>query len=331
MIELLDVRKTFFGAPGAAPHRALDGVSLTVPGGRLCVLIGPSGCGKTTLLRLINKLVPLESGTIRIEGRDIAREDAVRLRRRIGYAIQQVGLFPNMTLAQNIAVVPSLERWPRERIAARVEALLDLVGLPRHYGARWPHQLSGGEAQRVGVARALAADPPLLLMDEPFAALDPITRERLQTEFLAIQSRLRKTVLLVSHDLDEALRMGDCIALMRAGRVEQFGTPAEILLHPATPFVREFLGGEDAFARLGAVPVSAALEHAPSAGLPQPESQDVTGALRFAPDTPVGEALLALAAQGQEAADVQAPGGSLLGKVTLRSLARLLIRDREPA
>jgi osmoprotectant transport system ATP-binding protein len=352
MIELEGVHKAY---PDGT--RAVDGVSFAVPEGRVCVLIGPSGCGKTTLLRLVNKLLPLDRGTIRVAGRDITGEDGFRLRRRIGYAIQQVGLFPNMTIAENVAVVPSLEGWPRERIAPRVAELLALVGLLPEYSARYPHQLSGGEAQRVGVARALAADPPVLLMDEPFAALDPVMRERLQAEFLAIQGRLRKTVLLVSHDLDEALRMGDSLALMRAGRLEQFGTPGEILLRPATPFVREFLGGEHAFGRLARLPVSEALDPAwraaRSAGAParQPHGPDtgsvfldergsargwapapagpVERALRpfpvqFAPETPVREALVALVRHDGQPGVVSAAGGRFLGVVTLRSIAALL-------
>ncbi|MEE8554895.1 MAG: ATP-binding cassette domain-containing protein, partial [bacterium] len=275
MIELSEVHKTY---PGGA--EAVRGVSLTVPQGALCVLIGPSGCGKTTLLRLINKLLPLSGGAIRVAGRDIAGEDAVSLRRRIGYAIQQVGLFPHMTVGENIAVVPALEGWERRRIQERVAELMSLTGLPGAYAARYPRELSGGEAQRVGVARALAADPPVMLMDEPFGALDPVTRERLQDEFLAIQGRLHKTVLVVSHDMDEALRMGDRIAIMRDGRLEQEGTPAEILLHPATPFVREFLGVERAFAQLARLPVTMALD-AEWAGAAEPAG------LSFAGNTPV--------------------------------------------
>ncbi|MCZ6747663.1 MAG: ABC transporter ATP-binding protein [SAR324 cluster bacterium] len=317
MIELSEVHKTY---PGGA--EAVRGVSLTVPQGALCVLIGPSGCGKTTLLRLINKLLPLSGGAIRVAGRDIAGEDAVSLRRRIGYAIQQVGLFPHMTVGENIAVVPALEGWERRRIQERVAELMSLTGLPPGYAARYPRELSGGEAQRVGVARALAADPPVMLMDEPFGALDPVTRERLQDEFLAIQGRLHKTVLVVSHDMDEALRMGDRIAIMRDGRLEQEGTPAEILLHPATPFVREFLGVERAFAQLARLPVTMALD-AKWAAAAEPAG------LSFAGNTPVKEALLAMAAGNVRAARVTGEGERSGGVVTLRSIAALLGSGRK--
>ena len=323
MIELSEVHMTY---PGGA--EIVRGVSLTVPQGALCVLIGPSGCGKTTLLRLINKLLPLSRGAIRVAGRDIAGEDAVSLRRRIGYAIQQVGLFPHMTVGENIGVVPALEGWERRRIQERVAELLSLTGLPGDYAARYPRELSGGEAQRVGVARALAADPPVMLMDEPFGALDPVTRERLQDEFLAIQGRLRKTVLVVSHDMDEALRMGDRIAIMRGGRLEQEGTPAEILLH-GTPFVREFLGMERAFAQLARLPVTMALdaEWPGAAGDRRGDAAETVG-LSFAGNTPVKEALLAMAAANARAARVTGEGERSGGVVTLRSIATLLGRGQ---
>ncbi|MDH4139171.1 MAG: betaine/proline/choline family ABC transporter ATP-binding protein [Coriobacteriia bacterium] len=235
---------------------AVDDLTLEVPSGEVCVLIGPSGCGKTTTLRMINRLVEPTSGRIEVDGSDIMSASAVELRRHIGYAIQSVGLFPHLTVAGNIATVPKLLGWKRERIERRVAELLDLVGLdPAEYGTKYPRQLSGGEAQRIGVARALAADPPLLLMDEPFGAVDPLTRERLQAEFARIQRELRKTVIFVTHDVDEAIRLADRVALMRDGRLQQYETPEALIDHPANKFVHDFMGADRALKRLGRVSV----------------------------------------------------------------------------
>jgi osmoprotectant transport system ATP-binding protein len=223
---------------------AVDDVSLTLPEGRICVLVGPSGAGKSTILRLTNRLIDLDSGTIRIEGRDIAELPPVALRRRIGYVIQSVGLFPHWTVARNVATVPALLGWPAKRIAVRVEELIALVGLdPAVHRDRYPDELSGGQQQRVGVARALAADPDLLLMDEPFGALDPVTRDDLQGALATIQAATAKTILLVTHDIDEAIRLAHQIAVLKDGRLVQLGTPQQILQHPADDFVREFIGG----------------------------------------------------------------------------------------
>jgi osmoprotectant transport system ATP-binding protein len=244
----------------AAGQAAVNDVSLAVPSGDLVVLLGPSGCGKTTLLKMVNRLVPHDSGTIQVEGRDIQSVPVTALRRGIGYVIQSTGLFPHLSVAQNVATVPDLLGWDRARIAARVDELLDLVGLPpAEYRRRYPAQLSGGQQQRVGLARALAADPAILLMDEPFAAIDNITRRRLQDELRDIQARVRKTILFVTHDVDEALRLADRIAVMRQGQVLQYDTPLAILSTPADAFVAELVGASDVFRRLGLLPVTAAM------------------------------------------------------------------------
>jgi osmoprotectant transport system ATP-binding protein len=209
------------------------------------ILIGPSGCGKTTTMKMINRLIEPSSGNIYIEGEDAGKLDPVELRRNIGYVIQQIGLFPHMTIGQNIALVPKLKKWDEKRKTERVEELLQLVGLPpEQYRDRYPNELSGGQQQRVGVARALAADPPIILMDEPFGALDPITREQLQDELLQLQSELQKTIVFVTHDIDEALKLGSRIAIMRDGKIVQLGSPDSLLRAPADGFVREFLGKE---------------------------------------------------------------------------------------
>lgn len=236
---------------------AVDNLSLQVRAGELLVLIGPSGCGKSTVLRMINRLVEPTAGRILLDGEDIARIDPVRLRRRIGYVIQDVGLFPHQTVRANVGTVPRLLGWPKEQIRARTDELLELVGLdPDRIGKRYPHELSGGQRQRVGVARALAANPVVMLMDEPFSAVDPIVRSRLQEEFLRLQAEVRKTVVLVTHDLDEAVRLGDRIAVLsQGGRLEQHGTPAEILGEPASAFVREFVGADRGIRRLAVIPV----------------------------------------------------------------------------
>jgi osmoprotectant transport system ATP-binding protein len=236
-VSLRDVHKRF--ASGAA---ALDGVSLSVPAGEVLVLLGTSGSGKTTALKTVNRLVEADSGDIVVLGRDVREWDRVALRRGIGYVIQEAGLLPHRTVAENVALVPELLGWPIERRRQRADELLALVGLPAgRYGPLRPAQLSGGERQRVGIARALAADPPLLLMDEPFGALDPLTRRRLQDEFRALQRRLGKTVMLVTHDVPEALRLGDAIAVLHAGRVVQHGPPEEIRERPQPGFVQDFV------------------------------------------------------------------------------------------
>ncbi|MGC4811330.1 ABC transporter ATP-binding protein [Micromonospora sp. DT228] len=236
---------------------AVRELSLDVRAGELVVLIGPSGCGKSTVLRMINRLIEPTAGRITLGDEDVTDVDPVRLRRRIGYVIQNVGLFPHQTVRANVATVPGLLRWPKRQTRDRVDELLDLVGLdPAQFGGRYPHELSGGQRQRVGVARALAADPVVLLMDEPFSAVDPIVRTRLQEEFLRLQAEVRKTTVLVTHDLDEAVRLGDRIAVLsEGGHLEQYDTPAALLGAPATPFVREFVGADRGIRRLAVTPL----------------------------------------------------------------------------
>jgi osmoprotectant transport system ATP-binding protein len=236
---------------GGTAEPAVDHLDLEVEAGEICVLVGPSGCGKTTSMRMVNRMIDLSEGDILIGGESVKSKDAAKLRREIGYVIQQVGLFPHRTIAQNIATVPQLLGWDKARIRARTTELLDLVGLDPDLAARYPVQLSGGQQQRVGVARALAVDPPVMLMDEPFGAIDPIARERLQNEFLRLQANIKKTILFVTHDIDEAIKMGDRIAIMKQhGRVEQYATPAEVLMAPANEFVEDFVGADRALKRL---------------------------------------------------------------------------------
>ena len=254
MITLEHVTKSYGG------RNAVDDLTLEVPDGEVAVLIGPSGCGKTTTLRMGNRLIEPTSGRILIDGTDAASLRPEELRRHIGYAIQSVGLFPHLTVADNIATVPKLLGWKADKIAPRVSELLDLVGLdPGQYSSKYPRQLSGGEAQRIGVARALAADPPVLLMDEPFGAVDPLNRDRLQAEFVKIQRELKKTVIFVTHDVDEAIRLADRIALMRDGQLQQYDTPETLLDHPANKFVHDFVGADAALKRLGRVRVESVM------------------------------------------------------------------------
>lgn len=275
MIELEAVSKHW---PGGSAVRDL---TLRVPEGRSCALLGPSGCGKTTTLRLVNRLIEPDAGRIRINGEDALSADPVRLRRGIGYVIQDVGLFPHRRVGENVATVPRLLGWPAARIAARVEQVLALVGLdPGRYRDRRPRELSGGERQRVGVARALAADPPVLLLDEPFAAVDPLRRAQLQDEVLTLLRRLGKTVLLVTHDVAEAVRLGDSIALLRDGRLVQHGPAEQLLAAPADEFVAEFLGADRALTRLALYRVAdAPRETTEAPGQPLPESATLKDAL----------------------------------------------------
>jgi osmoprotectant transport system ATP-binding protein len=241
------VTKRYAGRDGAALHE----LSLTIPAGTFCVLVGPSGGGKTTALKLVNRLISFDEGDIRIDGRSIRELEPVDLRRGIGYVIQNVGLFPHMTVGDNIATVPRLLGWPKTRIQERTAELLGLVGLEQGDARRYPSQLSGGQRQRVGLARALAADPPVLLMDEPFGALDPITRARLQDELRRLHRAVAKTVIFVTHDIDEAITMGDRIAILReGGLLAQYDSPDAILAHPADEFVAEFIGEDRALRRL---------------------------------------------------------------------------------
>jgi osmoprotectant transport system ATP-binding protein len=281
---------------------AVEDLNLEVTTGELCVLVGPSGGGKTTVLRMVNRLVEPTSGHIVIDGQDIATVDPVELRRRTGYVIQQPGLFPHLKVADNVASVPNMLGWDRARVRSRVDEMLELVGLdPATYAGRYPHELSGGQAQRVGVARALAGDPPVLLMDEPFGAVDPIQRDRLQQEFLRLHAQLHKTVIMVTHDVDEAVRMGDKIAVLSQGGVlEQYENPAELLAHPATPFVSDFIGADRGLRRLAVTPI---------------EVGDLYIPPRVTPQTTVEQARAAIAGEGTSWAVVVDGSGDLLGWV----------------
>ncbi|MGW7522093.1 betaine/proline/choline family ABC transporter ATP-binding protein [Streptomyces sp. NPDC054783] len=287
---------------------AVDGLSFEVAEGELVTLVGPSGCGKTTTMMMVNRLIEPTSGRILVDGEDIAGVDPVRLRRRIGYVIQQVGLFPHRTVLDNTATVPALLGWKRATARARAAELLDLVGLdPKTYGPRYPEQLSGGQRQRVGVARALAADPPVLLMDEPFGAVDPVVREQLQDEFLRMQAAVRKTVLLVTHDIEEAVRLGDRIAVYGQGRIEQFDTPGAVLGAPATPYVASFVGADRGLKRLSVTAI---------------EPDDLQQPPVARPDEPAEEALDRLRAEGARWAVVLDAYGDLHGWVGIDELAR---------
>jgi osmoprotectant transport system ATP-binding protein len=289
---------------------AVDALDLTIEKGQVCVLIGPSGCGKTTTMRMVNRLIEPTSGRIVVGDRDVTKADPVELRRHIGYVIQQIGLFPHMTIAQNVATVPKLLGWDPARIKARSEEMLDLVGLdPKLYLSRYPRHLSGGQRQRVGVARALAADPPVMLMDEPFGAVDPIVRGRLQEEFLGILKRLSKTVILVTHDIDEAIHMGDVVAIMRDGKLVQYDTPDRILAAPANDFVADFVGADRALRRLSLVRAADAVEPGnASDGFSLPGSLSVRSVLS------------ALLAEGREAATILGEDRQPLGRITLAAI-----------
>jgi len=310
VIVLENLRKHFPGAP--AP--AVDGISLTVERAEICVLIGPSGCGKTTTMRMINRMIDPDGGRILVDGRDVAGVDPVELRRGIGYVIQQVGLFPHLTIAENVATVPRLLGWAAARIAARVDELLALVHMdPARERNRYPRELSGGQKQRVGVARALAADPPLLLMDEPFGALDPLTRTALQDEFLRLLRELSKTIVFVTHDIDEALKLGTRIAVLRAGRVLQYDTPARLLAQPVDAFVESFVGADRALKRLGLMSAGAYARALPLAA----------DARRVGVDTPLRDALALLMESAGPLAVVDARG-AVAGGLTLEAIRAAL-------
>jgi osmoprotectant transport system ATP-binding protein len=290
---------------------AVDQLSLTVAAGEICVLVGPSGGGKTTALKLVNRLIELTSGDIRIEGRSIKDLDVTELRRGIGYVIQQVGLFPHLTVEANIGTVPRLFGRDRGWIRRRSQELLELVGLDPSYARRYPSQLSGGERQRVGLARALAADPPLMLMDEPFGAIDPIVRARLQDEFLRLQREVRKTVVFVTHDIDEAIKVGDRIAILRrGGRLAQYDTPETILKRPADEFVADFVGADRALKAM-ALHTLAELELRPAAN-----------GVRAPRTTTLRDALSLLIAEQADVLTVTDDDGRVLGSVTEDDLLR---------
>jgi osmoprotectant transport system ATP-binding protein len=317
----LEFREVVKRYPGAE-RPAVDHLSLTVPAGDICVLVGPSGCGKTTAMRMVNRMIDITEGDIVLGGQSVRQSDPVRLRREIGYVIQQIGLFPHATIAENIATVPRLLGWERDRIQRRIAELLELVGLEEELRERYPAQLSGGQRQRVGVARALAADPPLMLMDEPFGAIDPINRARLQDEFLRLQAEIRKTIVFVTHDIDEAIKMGDRVAILRqGGQLVQYGPPAEILSAPADDFVARFVGSDRALKRLSL------------ARLSDVELTSVNGQrpeLRLPSSMSVRDGLSAmLAAHGSDALVLD--GERELGIVTLQAVAGLVSQGAAPS
>jgi osmoprotectant transport system ATP-binding protein len=307
MIEIERVSKAYDGRP------VVDELSLSVPAGAFCVLLGPSGCGKSTTLRMINRLVAFDTGTIRVGGEDVRAVPAEALRRRIGYAIQSIGLFPHWRVEDNIATVPRLLNWPRPRIRDRVTELLELLRLdPESYRNKYPHQLSGGEQQRIGVARALAADPDLLLMDEPFAAVDPVTRLALQDEVRRIHQATKKTIVFVTHDIEEALVLASDIAIIERGRLAQWGIPIEILERPASAFVAEFVGGSASGLKLLSLRTVAERLHPGEAASGGP----------LASDASLRDALAAMAEQHTDRLPVVDHDGRPLGVITLADLVR---------
>ncbi len=307
MIELEALTKRFAGAP----RPAVDHLSLSIPAGEVCVLIGPSGCGKTTTMRMINRMIEPDAGRIHVAGRDVMALDAVELRRSVGYVIQHVGLFPHWSIAENVATVPRLLGWNEARITRRVDELMTLVGMdPAQYRARFPRELSGGQKQRVGVARALAADPPVMLMDEPFGAIDPITRARLQDEFLKILQALKKTIVFVTHDIDEALKLGDRIAILRDGALVQYDTPQALLARPADAFVEAFVGADRTLRQLALVRADAACGPV----VPLDHAHHIAGAANLR------EALATMLAAGVDSLAVVDAGGAVQGVVTMAGL-----------
>jgi osmoprotectant transport system ATP-binding protein len=321
-LELRHVSKRYAGQR----EPAIGDLSFTVPAGEVCVLVGPSGSGKTTAMRLINRMIPISGGDILLGGRSVLQRDPKELRREIGYVIQQIGLFPHQTVAENIATVPHLLGWPKDRVSARVHELLELIDLdPGEMQARYPAQLSGGQRQRVGVARALAADPPLMLMDEPFGAIDPINRTRLQDEFLGLQAKVKKTVVFVTHDIDEAIKMGDRIAILREGGVlAQYDTPREILTHPADSFVAQFVGADRGLKRLALTTLEELKLIEPN-GLRADVRAD--GARRVPLRTSVRDALSIMLSANGEPLTVVDDDGHVEGLFTLTLVERLLADD----
>jgi osmoprotectant transport system ATP-binding protein len=330
VVELRNVTKRYDRGSDAAG--AVNDLSLTVPAGEICVLVGPSGCGKTTTLRMVNRLVEPTSGQVLIDGSDVSTVEPTQLRRGIGYVIQQIGLFPHQSIAQNVATVPSLLGWDRKRREARVDELLSLVGLdPDRYRDRYPSELSGGERQRVGVARALAAEPPVMLMDEPFGAVDPIVREHLQDEFLRLHQTLGMTVMLVTHDIDEAIKVGTRVAVMRqGGYLEQYAPPAELLARPASDFVAQFVGADRALKHLALLTVS---DLAP---VPLAELVDGREGLpadnwpRFEANALLRDALSELLVADEHVGVILGREGTVVGGITLDSIGAALSREAHP-
>ncbi len=364
-LEFREVSKTYAGSAEAA----IQSLSLTVPAGEILVLVGPSGCGKTTAMRLVNRMIEPTGGDILLDGSSVLLREPAELRREVGYAIQQIGLFPHKSVGENIATVPRLLGWDKARIDARVTELLELIDLSAdEVRDRYPAQLSGGQRQRVGVARATAGDPPLLLMDEPFGAIDPITRDRLQNEFLRLQGEIRKTVVFVTHDIDEAIKMGDRIAILRQGGVlAQYATPEELLLAPADEFVEDFVGADRGLKRLALQRVSDVdLWRAPlvRAGQPTSEAHAAIAAsevpygllvddagrpagwlderalalervpsaagspvVTIEPEDTLRDALSHLLQEGVQYGVVVAPGGTIIGILSITLIEELLRRE----
>lgn len=316
-IELINVTKRYPNQEQAA----VENFSMKINPGELIMLVGPSGCGKTTTMKMINRIIEPTSGSITIDGEDVLSLDQNTLRRRIGYVIQQIGLFPHMTISENVSVVPKLLGWSKEKINARVEELLSLVELdPKTFMNRYPKQLSGGQQQRVGVARALAADPPVMLMDEPFGATDPITREKLQLEFLRLQESIGKTIVFVTHDFDEAIKLGDRIAVLGPkSKIEQFDTPARILANPASEYVSSFIGEGAALKRLALLLVSNTKLGAASKAGSKAGSVKVTDNLR--------EALDRIVLAGGQTISVVDDSGSAVGSLSIEQISEALGTD----
>ena len=314
-IQLDHVTKRY----GNSARPAIDDLSLTIPAGEICVLIGPSGGGKTTAMKMINRLITITEGDITIDGTSVRSLELTELRRGIGYVIQQIGLFPHMTVEDNIGTVPRLLGWDKKRISARARELLDLVGLdPDEHARRYPSQLSGGQRQRVGLARAMAADPPLMLMDEPFGAIDPITRERLQNDFLRLHRELRKTVVFVTHDIDEAIKMGDRICILREGGVlAQYDTPEAILAAPADEFVAQFVGTDRGLKRL-------ALRRLDEVELLPVPAEDTAAVPACSSKTTLRDALSIMLTEGAPGVVVVGQDGGAHGYMTFEVVSRLL-------
>lgn len=316
-IELLNVTKQYPNQDQAA----VENFSMKINPGELIMLVGPSGCGKTTTMKMINRIIEPTSGSITIDGEDVLSLDQNTLRRRIGYVIQQIGLFPHMTIAENVSVVPKLLGWSKEKTAARVEELLSVVELdPKTFLNRYPKQLSGGQQQRVGVARALAADPPVMLMDEPFGATDPITREKLQAEFLRLQESIGKTIVFVTHDFDEAIKLGDRIAVLGPkSKIEQFDTPAKILANPASAYVSSFIGEGAALKRLALLLVGNTKMGAASKAHAKAGTVKVSDNLR--------EALDRIVLAGGNTIGVQDASGATIGSLSIEQISEALGAD----
>ncbi|UOR11380.1 ABC transporter ATP-binding protein [Halobacillus amylolyticus] len=319
MIEFDHVTKTYNG-----DVKAINDISMTVNDGEFAILLGPSGCGKTTMLRMVNLLESITEGNISIQGKNVKDLNKIEVRRNIGYVIQSNGLFPNMTIEDNIMIVPSLFGWDRKKQRDRYNYLMDLVGMnPDDFRKRYPHELSGGQQQRVGVARAMAADPPVMLMDEPFGALDPIIRNRIQDEFLSIQKEVKKTILFVSHDIDEAVKMGDKIALLRDGEIMQYDSPAEILNHPKNEFVSEFVGQDRVLKSMSLYTVNDLVNAFDLEG----DIEDIVNTKTVHVDTSLRNTISMLLNQEADQVVIIDNNGARLGSVTLGLIEKFLHKE----